>query len=140
MSWTQGDQDRRLHSLVRIGAVTEVDAETARARVSLGGEAVSAWIPWVGRAGTIDEWSPPAVGEQVAVLAPGGDTAQGLIIGSMPSDDNPKASQDGGEWRVTLGGSSISMRADRILLSSNGSTVELDGDGIRLNGARIDLN
>ena len=140
MSWAQGDQDRRLHSLVRVGTVQEVDPVKALARVTLGGEAKSAWIPWMGRAGVIDEWSPPAVGEQVTILAPGGDTAQGIIIGSTPSDANPKRSQDGEEYRVSIGDSFISMTAGRILLSSNGSTLELDAAGIRLNGARIDLN
>lgn len=140
MSWSQGDQDRRLHGLIRVGTVQEVDPETAKARVTFGADTKSAWIPWAGRAGVIDEWSPPAVGEQVTIIAPGGDTAQGIIIGSTPSDANPKRSQDGEEYRVSIGESYISMTAGRILLSSNGSTLELDAAGIRLNGARIDLN
>lgn len=140
MSWSQGDQDRRLHSLIRVGTVLEVDPETAKARVTFGAETKSAWIPWTGRAGVIDEWSPPAVGEQVTVIAPGGDTAQGLILGSTPSNTFGKKSQNGEEYRITIGGSFISMTGDRILLSSNGSTLEMDAAGIRLNGTRIDLN
>ena len=140
MSWSQGDQDRRLHSLIRVGTVLEVDPETAKARVTFGVETKSAWIPWTGRAGVIDEWSPPVEGEQVLVVAPGGDTAQGLIVSSTPSNTYGKKSQDGEEYRITIGGSFFSMTSDRILLSSNGSTLEMDAAGIRLNGARIDLN
>ncbi len=140
MSWAHGEMERRLHGLVRVGTVLQVDASKARAKVALGGEAVSAWVPWIGRAGTVSEWSPLAAGEQVAVLSPGGDTAQGVILGSLFSSDNPAKSQDGGEWRIELGGSHISMTGEAITLSSNGSTLTLDASGIRLNGARVDLN
>ncbi|WP_320179659.1 phage baseplate assembly protein V [Roseovarius pacificus] len=140
MSWSQGDQDRRLHGGMRVGKVLQVDPAKARARVTLGGDTKTAWIPWVGRAGTIDEWAPPAVGEQVVVMSPGGDTSQGVILGSLSSNANPRASSDGGEYRVTIGNSHISMTGSAIRLSSNGSTIEMDATGIRLNGARIDLN
>ena len=140
MSWSQGDQDRRLHGLIRVGTVLEVDPQTAKARVTFGAETKSAWIPWTGRAGVIDEWSPPVEGEQVLVVAPGGDTAQGLIVSSTPSNTYGKKSTNGEEYRITIGGSFFSMTGDRILLSSNGSTLEMDAAGIRLNGTRIDLN
>ena len=141
MSWAQGEQDRRLHGVVRIGTVTEVDSGAARARVSLGGDAVSGWIPFTAmRAGTLNAWSPVSVGEQVVVASPGGDTTQGVIIGSLPSGSNAAPSSDGGEFRFEIGGSSISMTADGIELSSNGSTLTMNAGGIALNGARIDLN
>jgi phage baseplate assembly protein V len=141
VSWAQGDQDRRLHSVVRIGTVTEVDPSAGRARVSLGGEAVTTWIPFTAiRAGGLNAWQPVTPGEQVVVIAPGGDTAQGVIVGSLHSAATPAPSSDGGEFRFEIGGSTISMTGDRILLASNGSTIQLDASGIALNGARIDLN
>lgn len=141
MSWTEGDQDRRLHSIVRIGTVTEVDPSTGRARVSLGGEAVTNWIPFTAvRAGGLNSWQPVTAGEQVVVISPGGDTAQGIIVGSLHSSATPAPSSDGGEFRFEIGGSTLSITSDAILLSSNGSTLQLDAGGIALNGARINLN
>jgi phage baseplate assembly protein V len=141
VSWGQGEQERRLHGVVRIGTVTAVDPATARARVSLGGDAVSGWIPFTAiRAGGLNAWAPVTVGEQVVVASPGGDTAQGVIIGSLPSTSNGAPSVDGGEFRFEIGGSSISMTADGITLSSNGSTLTIDAAGITLTGAAINLN
>lgn len=141
MRWAQNDQDRRLQGIVRIGKVTAVDASAAKARVSLGGASETDWLPWTAeRAATISVWAPVAVGEQVVVLAPGGETNQGIIVGSLFSNSNPAPSSDGAEHLLKLGGSSISVKGDRILITSNGSTIELDAAGIRLNGARIDLN
>mgnify|MGYP005845114205 CR=1 FL=1 len=139
--WTQADQDRRLAGLVRIGRVTEVDPATARARIALGGQAVSDWLPWTAsRAGSISEWSPPAVGEQVVVLSPGGESNQAVIVGSLFSAANGQASNDGAAYRVEIGGSSLTMTADAITLESNGSTLVLDAAGVRVNGAQIELN
>mgnify|MGYP001052756820 CR=1 FL=1 len=141
MSWGQGEQDRRLHGVVRVGRVTAVDPATSRARVSLGGDAVSGWIPFTAiRAGTLNAFAPVSVGEQVVVASPGGDTAQGVIVGSIASGSNAAPSSDGGAFRFEIGGSSINMTADGIELSSNGSTLTLGAAGIVLNGARIDLN
>ncbi|OWU68262.1 baseplate assembly protein [Roseovarius sp. 22II1-1F6A] len=141
MSWSAGEQARRLHGLVRIGRVTAVDPGRARARVSLGGETETAWLPWTGgRAGSIREWAPVTVGEQVVVLSPGGETGQGVIAGSLFSAAHAAPSNDGAAHRLELGGSSITMTGDAITLQSNGSSLTLDAAGIRLNGARIDLN
>jgi len=45
-----------------------------------------------------------------------------------------------GTINATVGGSLITMNTSHILLSSNGSTLELDAAGVRINGTRIDLN
>lgn len=141
MSWALSDHDRRIAGVIRIGRVTDLDAGTARARVSLGGEAVTDWLPWTAaRAGTISEWAPPAVGEQVVVASPGGESNQGVIIGSLFSSANGQGASDGGTYRVEIGGSAITMTGDSLTLASNGSSLVLDAAGIRLNGARIDLN
>lgn len=135
MSWGQGEQERRLHGLVRIGTVTAVDPAAARARVILGGDAVSGWIPFTAiRAGGLNAWAPVTVGEQVVVVSPGGDTAQGVIVGSLPSGANGAPSGDGGEFRFEIGGSSISMTGDRVTMVSNGSVVEMTAGEVAITG------
>ena len=141
MNWGQGEQDRRLHGVIRIGTVTSVDPEAARAKVSLGGESETASLPWsVSAAGGVKVWAPVSVGEQVVIASPGGDTSQGVIIGRLFSSANAAPSIDGAEHLIKVGGSSISVKDGEIILSSNGSTITLGASGIAINGARIDLN
>lgn len=141
MSWGAADNDRRLAGMIRVGTVTAVDAGTARCKVSLGGDTETAWLPFPSpRAGAIQVWAPPSVGEQVVVASPGGDTAQGLVVASLASGASPAPSGDGGAFVIEIGGSRLEMTADQISLSSNGSTLTMGAAGIALNGARIDIN
>lgn len=141
MSFEQGDQDRRVQGVIRIGTVTAVDPAAARAKVSLGGESETASLPWSApAAGGVKVWAPISVGEQVVIASPGGDTSQGVIIGRLFSSSNSAPSSDGAEHLIEVGGSSISVTDGEIVLSSNGSTITLGASGISLNGARIDLN
>jgi len=141
MSWEQGEQDRRLHGLVRIGTVTEVNPAAAKARVALGGEAVSGWIPFTAiRAGGLNAWAPVTPGEQVVVISPGGDTTQGVIVGSLPSGSNAAPSGDGGEFRFQIGTCSISMTGDGITLTAGGATVSLTAGGLAVDGPALTHN
>lgn len=141
MSFGAAESDRRSASMVRVARVVSVDPAKARARVTFGGETESAELPFMAmRAGAAKVWAPPAVGEQVWVLAESGETAQGVILGAAFQEEMPAPSSAGEAVEIHLGGSTFILTGDRILLSSNGSTLELDGAGIRLNGARIDIN
>ena len=150
---------RLIHNLVRLGTIAQVDHAQARVRVTLG-EITTGWLPWIeSRAGTTRTWCPPTVGEQCAVLAPGGDTVSAVVVTGLYRAAHPAPSDSADKFHATMpdgavieydhaahrllaetGPSKIVMDRDRILLESNGSTIELDASGIRLNGARIDLN
>lgn len=128
---------RRLANVVRYGTITEVDAANARARVTFGGETASAWLQFTtSRAGGARVWSPPVAGEQVVVFSPMGDTGQGIIMGSLPSDAFPPPSGDGGTYRVDLpGGVSISVSGGGITISAPANitiTGDVIADGISL--------
>lgn len=141
MSWEQAEGDRRQAGLVRLATVVEVDPGSARVRVSFGGESKSALIPFMAqRAGGAVVWSPPVVGEQVVVASPGGDTAQGVVLGSIFQGGFPAPSADGGAFEVHLGASKIVITDASVLVSSNGSSILLDASGVKINGARVDLN
>jgi len=80
---------RLIENLIRLGTVAEVDhgslpdKRPARVRVQ-SGNLLTGWLPWtVLRAGTTRDWDPPTVGEQVLVLSPSGQTAQGIAIGGL---------------------------------------------------------
>lgn len=80
---------RQLGSLIRFGTVAELDLAAARCRVDTG-EIRTDFIPWfVPRAGSTIEWSAPAVGEQVLLLSPGGDTHGAVALRGIYSDAFP---------------------------------------------------
>lgn len=125
MSYTAAENERSREGIVKFGQVTAVDAGTARAKVNFGGECESAWLPWLAeRAAAISIWAPVSVGEQVVVLSESGDTAQGVIIGSVFSQGNPGAASAEGLFKIQVGPSSI----------------EIDASGVRINAPKIDLN
>lgn len=169
MSAAVAENDRRLANLIRFGHVSSLDEANARVKVDCG-DLTTDWLPWATlRAGPDKTWHAPEVGEQVLVLAPSGDMAQAAVLPAFYSDANPAPAnvktkhltkyQDGTEvqydraahqMRMTLnaagnflfevGGSKIEMNTSHIKLTSNGSTLEMDAAGVRINGARIDLN
>ncbi|MDC8443757.1 phage baseplate assembly protein V [Halomonas aquamarina] len=158
-AWRLQELERRLNNQVMIGTILEVDHAARKLRVEIG-EIRTTWLNWPVEMGrNFRRWRPLRKGQQVVLVSPSGDPAQAVITGMLyssalpaPSDnpdldlvefeDGAKALYDSAahEFITETGGSRIAMSRDRILLSSNGSTVELDSAGIRLNGARIDLN
>lgn len=168
-AYESGEVARQVANLLRVGKISALDEANARVKVSVAGLTTD-WLPWSAqRAGNTRTWSPPRVGEQVMIASPYGDMGQAVVIASLFSDDKPApaASKDkettlypdgaktehdsashartdtlnaAGSFRFTVGGSTIVMDTSKILLTSNGSTLEIDAAGIRLNGARVDLN
>ncbi|MGI8465609.1 phage baseplate assembly protein V [Pectobacterium punjabense] len=91
---TANEFDRLLHNLIRIGTVIDVDHVRHLARVETGGNKTD-WIRWgVARAGDAQTWWPLSAGEQVVMVAPGGDLATAVIVLSLYSSQHsaPSAS------------------------------------------------
>ena len=90
MSWSQrypqinnADVQQRLAKLINIGTVAEADYENARVKVTIG-EWTTTWLPWITTRASNDlSWWALEVGEQVMVLSPSGDIAQGVVLGSI---------------------------------------------------------
>lgn len=80
---------RLIHNMIRIGTVSEVDTGKARVRITIGGLHTN-WLPWLtARAGATRTWSPPTVGEQVLVIAMGGDFDTAIVLTGVYSDAHP---------------------------------------------------
>lgn len=142
------DIQRLIGDLAREGTVVSVDGGTAR--VEFTDDLTTGDIPWLcPRAGKTRVWSPPSVGEQVAVLCPEADTARGIIIGSLSSDAHPHAAQDGstridfedGSWFAydPASGSLTGVVAGTVSLTAPGGfrligPVAIEGD-LDLKGA-----
>ena len=80
---------RMLENLIRLGVIAEVQMVPPRVKVKTG-ELTTAWLPWLAlRAGSDREWDPPTVDEQVILISPSGQLANGVVITGLPSDHIP---------------------------------------------------
>ena len=147
------EAERRLSNVVMLGQVAELDAERARVRVQAG-PILTAWLPFATvRAGLDRTWHAPEAGEQVVLVAPGGDLNQAVVVGSLYRDAYPPPAdsadisrtewKDGAalaydrqlhHWRLSVPG------GGKIVLEVGPSKIEMSDSGIRLTAPRIDLN
>lgn len=83
------DLRRRFENTVRLGTIAEADYPAARVRVAIG-PLRTAWLPWLtSRAGADRSWHAPELGEQVVVLSPSGDLAQGVVLPAIFYNAHP---------------------------------------------------
>lgn len=92
---------RMLENLIRFGVIAAVQMEPPRVQVKTG-TLNSAWLPWLAlRAGADQEWDPPTVGEQVILLSPSGQLANGVVVTGLFSDHIPANGNRAGLHRRT---------------------------------------
>ncbi|QCR38005.1 phage baseplate assembly protein V [Nissabacter sp. SGAir0207] len=86
------DIQRLLRNLIRIGTVSAVNVEAGLCRVETGGN-LTTWLHWLtSRAGQVRTWHAPSVGEQVLVLALGGELDTAFVLPGIFSDQFPAPS------------------------------------------------
>lgn len=91
---------RAIRNLIRSGVVTEVDIVQGLCRVQSGGIQTT-WLNWLTtRAGRSRTWWAPSVGEQVLLLAIGGELDTAFVLPGIFSDDNPSPSASADAWHV----------------------------------------
>lgn len=73
------EMSRRMNNVLREARVLEIDAANGMAIVE-GHGGRSKPVPWLQRAGSIRDWDPPAEGERVIMLSPGGDPGRAMIL------------------------------------------------------------
>jgi phage baseplate assembly protein V len=79
---------RLLENLIRFGTVAEVQMQPPRVRVKTG-DLLTGWLPWIAaRAGLDQDWDPPTVNEQVILLSPSGQLANGVALTGVFSDEH----------------------------------------------------
>ncbi|MCS2161013.1 phage baseplate assembly protein V [Scandinavium sp. H11S7] len=93
---------RAIRNLIRSGVVTEVDTVEGLCRVQSGGIQTT-WLNWLTtRAGRSRTWWAPSVGEQVLLLAIGGELDTAFVLPGIFSDDNPAPSASADAWHMTF--------------------------------------
>lgn len=80
---------RALRNMIRTGVIVETDLDAGRCRVQTGGIQTD-WLQWLTqRAGRSRTWWAPSVGEQVILLAVGGELDTAFVLPAIFSDDYP---------------------------------------------------
>ncbi len=105
MSFELSEVDRQLSGMILPGTVAAVDAGNARVRVESDGW-VSGWLPWQAQAaGAARHWRVPSIGEQVVMLCPSGDPAQGFALtGFYTTGHGYDSRPDVVAWQMPDGG------------------------------------
>lgn len=148
------EQLRRAQNAVSFGTITEVRTKApARCRVKVG-DVVTDWVPWltIRAAGAKQAgfWWPPEAGEQVVLLAPGGDMRQAIALTSVFSDAMPEPESGGrgamlmrwaesdyleykvGVLRINMLDCFMEFTSNGIRAGVPGATLEFDKDGLRV--------
>ncbi|EPA8175211.1 phage baseplate assembly protein V [Yersinia enterocolitica] len=93
---------RLLRNLIRTGVVIDVDAEGALCRVQTG-EIQTDWLNWLTRrAGCSRDWWAPSLGEQVVLLAVGGELDTAFVLPGIYCDDFPPPSSSPDAYHVAF--------------------------------------
>lgn len=150
---------RLLENIVRFGTIEAVQMQPPRAKVKSGNIATT-WLPWLNlRAGADREWDPPTIGEQVVLLSPSGNLAQGVVLTGLFSDLIPangdreglhrRTYRDGAvieydsiakHLRATFPGTAeINATGDITITSGGKITLSAAGD-VLITGANVRLN
>ncbi|RWT64923.1 phage baseplate assembly protein V [Klebsiella quasipneumoniae subsp. similipneumoniae] len=91
---------RAIRNMIRTGIVVETDLDAGRCRVQTGG-IYTDWLQWLThRAGRSRTWWAPSVGEQVMILAVGGELDTAFVLPGIYSDDNHAPSASADAWHV----------------------------------------
>ena len=136
---------RRLENIIRFGTVSTVDLDAVRCRVK-SGSIETEWLRWhTVRAGATLTWDPPTVGEQVVVLSPSGEIANGVVLFGFNSDQHPAPSASADTHLVRLpDGAEIGYdhtshaysvvvpSGGKITLNVGSTTLELSANGTTL--------
>lgn len=96
------DIARVIRNLIRTGIVTAVNPDEGLCRVQTGGMQTT-WLNWLTcRAGRSRVWWAPSVGEQVLILAIGGELDTAFVLPGIFSDDHPAPSASPDAFHVSF--------------------------------------
>ncbi|KAF0676738.1 phage baseplate assembly protein V [Profundibacterium mesophilum] len=131
MSFAAAEADRRIANIVQIGTVTAIDGQASRAAVAIG-DLTTTLLPVMQlRMGAIRLYAMPAIGEQVTVLAPGGDLARALIGPSIAASNAP-GDGDPAHAVLDLGAGELRITGDLILTGKLVASDDVIAGGISL--------
>lgn len=130
---------RLLENMVRFGTIAAVQHVPPRVTVSTG-DLMTTWLPWVARrAGEDVDWDPPTPGEQVLLISPSGQLANGVVFTGLFSDAIPANGDRAGLHRRTYRDGAV-IEYDsvahhlNVTLPAGGTTNLVSTGGITIEG------
>ena len=127
---------RMIENLIRFGTIAETQMKPPRVRVKTG-DLLTGWIAL--RAGADTDWDPPTVDEQVILLSPSGQLANGIALTGIYSTANPANGEREGLHRRTYRDGTV-IEYDSVahhlnaVLADGGTTNLVSKGGITLVG------
>ncbi|SVJ78280.1 baseplate assembly protein V [Klebsiella pneumoniae] len=135
---------RAIRNMIRTGIVVETDLDAGRCRVQTGG-IYTDWLQWLThRAGRSRTWWAPSIGEQVMILAVGGELDTAFVLPGIYSDDNPAPSASADAWHVEFpDGAVMSYEPETGTLEVKqggkmSGDIEHSGGAFTSNGVQVD--
>ena len=126
---------RRVSNLLKIGRIEAVDYADAipRCRVRIA-DLLTGWLPMLAlRAGPDNCWWPLEINEQVMVLSPSGDPAQGVVLGAIHQQPFPAPADRPDVHRVVYADGAVieyDRQAHHLAATlPSGATTTLTSDG-----------
>ncbi|MFA1284039.1 phage baseplate assembly protein V [Citrobacter telavivensis] len=112
---------RALRNMIRTGVIVETDLDAGRCRVQTGGIQTD-WLQWLTqRAGRSRTWWAPSVGEQVIILAVGGELDTAFVLPAIFSDDHPAPSASADALHIAFpDGAVVEYEPDTGALTAGG--------------------
>lgn len=162
-SFALSELDRRVSNLIQFATVVEADYPHAKLRVQTG-DIITDFLPWITpRAHKDTHWHAPEIGEQVVLLAPSGELAQGVIMPALYQEAYPAPADtadlhrqiynDGthleydraahqltahvvpaGQIMLKIGNATLSMVDGKIALQVGATALTLTETGISMTG------
>lgn len=139
------DLTRRVANMVVIGNIAQADHKRARYRVKVG-EILSDWIPDTQpRAGKTRVYEGRDIGEQVVMVSPSGDLAQGIIVGSIHTESNQAADKGSIHRTIYPDGTTLDYDDEAnafVLAVKDGGSFDLrisGGAGISARGGKLTI-
>ena len=131
MTFEAAEADRRIANLAQLGTVVSVDGQASRAIVRIG-ELTTTMLPVAQlRMGAIRLFAMPAPGEQVLIVAPGGDMARGIVLASLAASNAP-GDGDPAHAVLDLGAGELRITGDLILTGKIVASDDVIAAGISL--------
>jgi len=130
---------RLLENLIRFGTIADIQMKPPRVRVKTG-DLLTGWLPWMAlRAGADAAWDPPTLNEQVILLSPSGQLANGVALTGIYCTTHPaNGEREGLHQRLYRDGTVIEYDSVahhlNAVLAEGGTTRLVSTGGITLVG------
>lgn len=136
--------ERKVSGGARHGTVYSVDPAAGTVRIKLGdgpdGPFLSPPIPYAQTMGAIKAHIPPSIGQNMTLLAPGGEWDQAVAIGMSASNANPSPSAAGDQAVITFGSVTITFTGGGLVIAAGGASVSVTAAGLAVSGGGVTHN